>query len=315
MSSQQQPEFSRALLHPKYWGVWLGFGFLALIVNLLPHPLLLRLGRFLGKLSASVAKRRVNIARVNVRLAFPDKSEQEVERFVEENIKNSGLALIETGMAWFWPTWRFKRLIIEKDITPFKQHAATGKGVLVISSHQLNLEVTGRAYSLLGFPGYGVYRPHNNPAYDFIQYWGRTHCGNGAIDRKDLKRMIRLLKKGERLWYLPDHDYGKRKSVFAPFFAVEDACTTTGTSIIAKTTRCALVPGSGFRNAEGYYEIIADESIEAGFPYQDDVAAATYINQYLEKVIMRAPEQWMWMHRRFKTHPDDALRNSRYKNI
>lgn len=315
MVNQPQPEFTRALLHPKHWGVWFGFGFLALLVNLLPHSALIRLGRYLGKLSCHVAKRRVHIARVNVKLAFPEKSAQEVERFVNENIKNSGLALIETGITWFWPSWRFKRLIIEKDITPFKQHAENGKGVLVVSVHQLNLEITGRAYAELGFPGYGVYRPHNNPVYDYIQIWGRTRCGNGVIDRADLKKMIRMLKRGERLWYLPDHDYGRKKSVFVPFFAVKDACTTTGTSIIAKTSRCALVPGSAFRNPNGQYEVIAKESIEDNFPYKDDVAAATYINHYLEQVIMRAPEQWMWMHRRFKTHPEKALKNSRYKNI
>ncbi|MFA0698553.1 lipid A biosynthesis lauroyl acyltransferase, partial [Vibrio sp. 10N.222.49.C9] len=99
---------------------------------------------------------------------------------------------------------------------------------LLCHPHTLNLEISARAFAVLGYPGSGVYRPNNNPAYDFIQYWGRTHNGNKLVDRKDVKEMIRVLKRGERLFYLGDHDYGRNKSVFVPFFAVKEACTTTG---------------------------------------------------------------------------------------
>ncbi|MGX9418651.1 LpxL/LpxP family Kdo(2)-lipid IV(A) lauroyl/palmitoleoyl acyltransferase [Vibrio sp. WJH972] len=314
MSNKQAPQFSRSLLHPKYWGVWLGFGFLALIVNLLPYSLSFSLGRSLGTLIARFGEKRVRTAKTNVKLVFPDKSQQEVEEFVDENIKNSGLALIETGIAWFWPSWRFKRLLVKQDLSALEKHEANGKGVLLCCVHALNLEMTGRAFAELGMHGYGVFRPHDNPAYNFIQYWGRTSYGNSAIDRKDLKAMIRVLRKGSRLFYLPDHDYGRRKSVFVPFFTIEDACTTTGTSILAYTSRCAIVIGSGFRNNEGKYNIIADQSIEDNFPQKDEVAAAAYMNTFVEKVILRAPEQWMWMHRRFKNHPDRSIKNSRYKN-
>lgn len=314
MSDKQMPEFSPSLLHPKYWGVWFGFGVLAIIVNLLPHALSFRLGRYMGSIMGHFGKGRVATAKTNVSLVFPNKSKQEVERFVEENMKNAGLALIETGIAWFWPSWRIKRLLIEQDLDALKHHDANGKGVLLCCVHALNLEITARAFAELGMQGYGVFRPHDNPAYNFIQYWGRTHYGNRTIDRKDLKQMIRVLRQGERLFYLPDHDYGRRKSVFVPFFTVEDACTTTGTSILAYTSHCAIVIGSGFRNSEGKYEIIADESIEENYPQRDEVAAAAYMNTFVEKVILRAPEQWMWMHRRFKNHPDRLLKNSRYKN-
>jgi KDO2-lipid IV(A) lauroyltransferase len=264
---------------------------------------------------AHYGEERVKTARANIKLVFPEKSQQEVEQFVDANIKNSGLALIETGIAWFWPSWRFKRLLVEKDLSALKNHEANGKGVLLCCVHALNLEITARAFAELGMQGYGAFRPHDNPAYNLIQYWGRTNYGNGAIDRKDLKQMIRVLRQGDRLFYLPDHDYGRRKSVFVPFFTVEDACTTTGTSILAYTSHCAIVIGSGFRNSDGKYDIIADQSIEGDYPKKDEVAAAAYMNTFVEKIILRAPEQWMWMHRRFKNHPDTALKNSRYKNL
>ncbi|GAL14019.1 lipid A biosynthesis lauroyl acyltransferase [Vibrio astriarenae] len=185
-------------------------------------------------------KKRVSVAKRNLELAFPDMDEQEREALVIENFENTGLALIETGITWFWPTWRFKQLLIEKDISAVRQHAKSGKGVLLCCVHALNLEITARAFAVLGVPGYGAFRPHNNPAYNFIQYWGRTHNGNKLIDRKDVKYMIKILRQGERLFYLPDHDYGRNKSEFVPFFAVEDACTTTGTSILAYTSTVPL---------------------------------------------------------------------------
>lgn len=300
-----KPEFSLALLHPRNWGVWLGFGLLALLVNLLPYRLLLALGRQLGAIGMRYGKKRVHVATRNLELAFPDKSTDEIAAMVKENFKNTGMALIETGITWFWPTWRFKRRMVEKDVEILRHHQSNGKGVLLCCVHALNLEITARAFAVLGLPGYGAFRPHKNPAYNFIQYWGRTHNGNKLIDRKDVKQMIRVLRQGELLFYLPDHDYGRHKSVFVPFFAVEDACTTTGTSILAYTSKSAIVPGSGFRNKDGFYEIYADISIEEDYPQKDEVAAAAYMNKYVEALILRAPEQWMWLHKRYKTMQDE----------
>ncbi|CAM3817452.1 Lipid A biosynthesis lauroyl acyltransferase [Vibrio aerogenes CECT 7868] len=288
------------------------FGLLALLVNILPYPLILKAGRQLGAFSKRFAKKRVHIATRNFELAFPEKSPEEVRQLVDENLKNTGAALMETGIAWFWPTWRLKRILIDKDTQVVRKHGENGKGVLLCCVHALNLEITARACAVIGLSGYGVYRPHKNPAYEFIQYRGRTRNGNKLIYRRDLKRMIRILRQGHRLFYLPDQDYGHNKSVFVPFFAVENACTTTGTSILAYTSRCAIVPGSGFRNDAGKYEIIADQSIEENYPQKDEVAAAAYMNKYMEAIIMRAPEQWMWIHKRFKSNPDSSLNHQRY---
>ncbi|MGF1698054.1 LpxL/LpxP family Kdo(2)-lipid IV(A) lauroyl/palmitoleoyl acyltransferasee [Vibrio lamellibrachiae] len=308
-----QPEFSRSLLHPKHWLTWLGFGLFALIVNVLPYRVLLSLGYSIGLLSMRFGKKRIHIATRNLELAFPDKPQDEIEVLVKENFKNTGMALIETGVAWFWPTWRFKTLLVDKDTEVMKQYEEEGKGVLLCCVHALSLEITARAFSVIGLHGYGVYRPHHNPVYNFLQFRGRTQNGNKTIDRNDLKKMIRVLRNGDRLFYLPDHDYGHKKSVFVPFFAVDEACTTTGTSILAYTSKCAIVVGSGFRDSNGKYEMMADKSVEADYPQKDEVAAAAYMNKFVEEIILRAPEQWMWLHKRFKSLPDKSLTNSRYK--
>lgn len=310
-----KPAFSLSLLHPKYWGVWFGFGLLALIVNILPYSLSLKLGQSLGKfaMNRKIGQKRLRIARRNLELAFPDKPKDEIETLLVENFKNAGAALIESGMAWFWPSWRFRRLLINKDTSKLIEHANNNRGVLLCAVHAFNLEVCARGFAALGMPGYGVYRPHSNAAYEFIQYRGRSRDGNKLVYRRDLKKMIRVLRQGDRLFYLPDQDYGHNKSVFVPFFAVEDACTTTGTSILAYASKCAVVPVSGFRNQDGKYEIMADVSIENDYPQHDKTAAAAYVNKYMEEVILRAPEQWMWLHKRFKSLPDGTQSNARYQ--
>ncbi|MGL5429141.1 MAG: lipid A biosynthesis lauroyl acyltransferase, partial [Vibrio sp.] len=166
-SKYRQPTFHLALLHPKYWGVWFGFGLLALLVNLLPYALLLPIGRGLGQVSMRFGQARVKVARRNLALAFPAMSESEIHALVLENFKNTGAALIETGIAWFWPTCRFKQIVIDQDTQALRRHAEQGKGVLLCCVHALNLEIAARGFGVLGMGGYGVYRPHNNPAYNF----------------------------------------------------------------------------------------------------------------------------------------------------
>ncbi|CAH0527252.1 LpxL/LpxP family Kdo(2)-lipid IV(A) lauroyl/palmitoleoyl acyltransferase [Vibrio hippocampi] len=306
-----QPVFSLSLLKPQNWGVWLGFGLLALVVNLLPYAILSKMGQAFGRLGLKYGKKRAHIVRRNLELSFPEMSDTERDQFIVKNFANTGMALIETGITWFWPTWRFKRLIVEQDIDALKRCSENNKGVLLCCVHALNLEITARAFAVLGYAGYGAYRPHANPAYNWIQYRGRTQNGNKLIDRKDLKQMIRVLRQGGRLFYLPDHDYGRNKSVFVPFFAVKEACTTTGTSILAYTSRCAIIPGSGFRNDEGKYQLMADKTIDEHYPQKDEQAAAAYMNQYVEETILRAPEQWMWLHKRFKTAKDPSTKKGK----
>lgn len=311
-NNTQDPSFSRDLLHPKYWGVWFSFGLLALTVNVLPYSVTYKLGCWLGRISMRVTPKRVAVAKRNLQLAFPDMSETEINAFVVKNFENTGFAIFETGIAWFWPNWRFKRLVSEKSIAPLKDLQANKKGVLLVCIHQLNLEIAGRALACAGIPGNGIYRPHSNPAYDFIQFWGRTNYGNGAVNRRNLKKMIRLLRQGAIIMYLPDHDYGHNQSVFVPFFAVEESCTTTGTSILAYTSKCELMPYTALRNENGQYEMVGDQVITSDYPQDDPEAAAAYTNRYVEESILLAPEQWMWVHKRFKSRPDHTQTNSLY---
>jgi KDO2-lipid IV(A) lauroyltransferase len=314
MSKYAPPTFSLSLLHPRYWSVWFGFGLLAIIVNVLPYKILRAMGFSLGKLSMKYAKGRVHVARRNLELAFPDMSQTEIESIVVQNFKNTGFALFESGITWFWPTWRLKRRLKSVNLDEVIEYGKQGRGVLLCHPHTLNLEISARGFAILGYPGYGVYRPHDNPAYDFIQFWGRTHNGNKLIDRKNVKAMIRTLKQGHRLFYLGDHDYGRNKSVFVPFFAVQDACTTTGANILFSVTDCAMMPVTGFRDPDGFYELNLAPSISDDYPKKDEVAGAAIMNKAYEQVILRQVDQWMWLHKRYKTMQDESQpKGIRYK--
>ncbi|CCN37764.1 Lipid A biosynthesis lauroyl acyltransferase [Vibrio nigripulchritudo SO65] len=312
MKEFETATFHKGLLHPRYWLVWFGFGLLALIVTIFPYPVLKKLGRGLGKLVAPLIKKRAKIIRKNLELCFPDMEEAEKQRITDEVYKNSGLALIETGIAWFWPTWRFKRIINFKNHQHVLDLEAQGKGVLVVCTHMLNLEITARAFSLFA-PGYGVYRPHENPAVDFIQNWGRTRFGHQMVDREDVRGMVRVLKSGGRLWYLPDQDYGSQNSVYVPFFAYDKACTPSGTGFLVDMGKCAVITASSLRDGNQYCLEI-DSDISANFPRRDPEGAAVVMNHAIEKVITRGMDQYMWMHRRFKTMHDGSERGHLYND-
>lgn len=296
------PQFSVKLLHPRYWLTWLGLSFLYFIV-LLPYPLILRIGKLFGRISMFLAKRRFSIANRNLELCFPEMSVTERQTMVKKNFESTGIAIFETGMAWFWPDWRVKKWFTVYGLEHIDKARRERKGVLLIGIHFLTLELGARIFGIYN-PGIGVYRPHDNKLMDWLQTWGRLRSNKYMLDRKDIKGMIRSLKEGEIVWYAPDHDYGPKSSVFAPFFAVEKAATTIGTSILMRMAHPALIPFVPKRNDDnkGYTMIIQPEL--EGFPLDDQVAAAEFMNKDVEKEIMLAPEQYMWLHRRFKTRPE-----------
>ncbi|BBE77035.1 MULTISPECIES: Kdo(2)-lipid IV(A) acyltransferase [Phytobacter] len=296
------PKFSPSLLHPRYWLTWCGIGLLWLVVQL-PYPVLYRLGCGMGRLAMRLMKRRVRIAHCNLELCFPQMPEQERQEMVKKNFESVGMGLMETGMAWFWPDSRINRWVDVTGMDNTKMHFAEGKGILLIGVHFLTLELGARVFGM-HIPGIGVYRPNDNPLLDWLQTWGRLRSNKTMIDRKDLKGMVRALKSGDVVWYAPDHDYGPRSSVFVPFFAVEQTATTTGTWMLAKMSKACLVPFVPRRKPDGKgYELIMLEG-ETTPPLETAEETAAWMNKVVERCILMAPEQYMWLHRRFKTRPD-----------
>mgnify|MGYP000861549338 CR=1 FL=1 len=297
-------QFQASFLHPRYWLTWFGLGVLFLLVQL-PYPLLNRLGKWLGRTSMRFLKRRVSITQRNLELCFPEMDEAEREHKVQANFESLGMGLFETGMAWFWSDRRVKRWFDVSGLNHLKLAQQDGRGALMIGVHMMSLELGGRAMGICQ-PMMATYRPHNNKAMEWVQTKGRLRSNKMMLDRKDLRGMVRALKQGEAVWLAPDQDYGRSGSVFAPLFAVKEAATTSAPYMLARLAKPALVPVVLVRreNGSGYDLLIQPELKD--YPLDDEIDAATYMNKVVEQEIMRAPDQYMWLHRRFKTRPAGA---------
>lgn len=302
MSKFAAPRFSWKLLSPRYWPTLLLI-LVMYLLSCLPYVIQRRLGQGIGRLALGIMKKRRFTIERNLDLCFPEMTEDDKKQIVKENIDNSGLALFETGMAWFWSDARVKRHVRIEGMEHIEQLEQEGKGALFVAVHSLNLELGARAFGIHK-SGIGVYRPNNNPCFDFVQYRGRARSNRTLIDRKDVKGMLKALKTGGRVWYAPDHDYGKRRSTFAPLFAVEQACTTTGTSLLVDGSGCEVMTFRMVRESNSGDYVITIAPLQEEFPRKDPEQAAVVINRAVENAILAAPSQYMWLHRRFKTRPE-----------
>lgn len=298
----QAPPFTLSLLHPRYWLLWLALG-MAYLISWLPYSWLMALGRGLGRLSFKLLKSRGRIARRNLELCFPDMPAAEREQLVWRNAEETGCAAIETLIGWWWPTWRIRRIAHFKGYEHIQAALAEGKGVLLLASHMLHLEAACRVFGLT-HPSVGFYRPHNNALMEFFMYRGRSRGNKFMIGKRDVKALLKALNDGEVCFYLPDQDYGRNRAIFAPFFAVPDTACTNGTLLFARSANCVVIPiyTSKLPGQQGY-QIEALPAL-TNFPGDDDYQAICRVNQWVEQAILKHPEQYMWVHRRFKTRPD-----------
>jgi len=293
--------FDLSLLHPRNWLTWLGLGVLWLLVQL-PYPLLHIIGSSLGRAARPFLKRREKIAARNIALCFPEMNAADKETLLEQNFVSLGMGLIETGMAWFWSDARVKKWFDVEGYANLTNALAENRGVMVVGVHFMSLELGGRAMGLCR-PMMATYRRHNSPLMEWVQTRGRLRSNKAMIDRRNLRGLVQALKAGEAVWFAPDQDYGPKGSTFAPFFSVPQAATTNGTRVLSRLSGAGLLTITMVRKANRRgYSLHISESI-TDYPKDDELAAASYMNRVIEKEILRAPEQYLWVHRRFKTRP------------
>lgn len=261
------------------------------------------MGRFLGRVILKFASKRKHVALTNLKLCFPDKSESTLQTLLKKNFENTGIALFETGMGWWWPDWRVKRKFKFKGVEHIEKAQQEGRGILLLAMHNLSVEMNARGVGY-SHPMVVFYRPHNNQLMEFFQFRGRSRSNKYMLGKRDVKGLIKALRDGEACIYLPDQDYGRNRSVFVPFFNVKETASTTGTLIFARQEKVDTMMLIPIRNDDDSgYTMEITPPLE-NFPSQDDVADVTRVNQELEKAILRKPEQYMWLHRRFKTRPN-----------
>ncbi|WP_043309449.1 lipid A biosynthesis lauroyl acyltransferase [Pseudomonas sp. ML96] len=299
-----RPQFRASFLHPRFWALWLGLGLLWLTVQL-PYRVLLVLGRGLGALMYRVAGSRRHIARRNLELCFPQLSEAERERLLRDNFASTGIAFFEMAMSWWWPKARLAKLAHIEGLEYLQQE---GQGVILMALHFTTLEIGA---ALLGQRQTidGMYREHKNPLFDFVQRRGRERHNQdaSAIEREDIRAMLKVLRAGRAIWYAPDQDYGPKQSIFVPLFGVT-AATVTATTKFARLGKARVVPFTQERLADGSgYRLVVHPPL-ADFPGESEEADCLRINQWIEQAVSACPAQYLWAHRRFKTRPEGEPR-------
>ncbi|OMG68737.1 lipid A biosynthesis lauroyl acyltransferase [Stutzerimonas balearica] len=298
-----RPRFRTYFLHPRFWLLWLGLGLLWLLVQL-PYAALLRLGRVLGALMYRVAGSRRRIARRNLELCFPALDEAARERLLKDNFASTGIAFFEMAMSWWWPRARLQRLAHIEGLEHLQAAQAEGRGVILMALHFTTLEIGA---ALLGQRHTidGMYREHKNPLFDYIQRRGRErhNLDASAIEREDVRGMLKVLRAGRAIWYAPDQDYGRKQSLFVPLFGIP-AATVTATTKFARLGRALVLPFTQERLADGSgYRLVIHPPL-ADFPGESEEADCLRINRWVEQAVSATPEQYLWAHRRFKTRPE-----------
>ena len=292
---------ARSFLAPRYWPLWLGFGVTKLMAAL-PFRWQLSLGRHIGGWFGRIARRRRQIAATNLTLCFPELSATQRQALLDAHFAALGIGLFETATAWWASDERLCDLVRITGTEHLEQAMARGRGVILLTGHFTTLELGARFMTGLQ-PFHAMYRPHKNPLYEAIQRRQReARSRMPPLPHEDLRGLLRAFRKGNAVWYAPDQNHGLRNSVFVPFFGIP-ACTLTATSRLATLSGAAVVPYFPRRlpDAAGY-ELVILPALEQ-FPSGDPVADATRINALLEQHIRQAPEQYLWVHRRFKTRP------------
>ncbi len=288
----------RQFAGPRYWPTWLGLGILWLIAHL-PYSLQIRLGSAIGFLAYRFGKRRRAICEENISLCFPELDQRQRVQLIKDTFRANGIGVIEAALAWSRAPEDYRDCTTIEGLEHLEAAMAQGKGVLLIGGHYSTLELGGTLLTLF-HPMNVTYRQHKNPLFEAVMTNSRAKHFSRVIEREDVRQAMRSLKDGETLWFAPDQDYGAHHSVFVPFFGVE-AATITATSRFARMNNSPVLMFSHIRKTDDSgYELSIGPVLE-GFPSGDDEADATRINQELEARIRRHPEQYLWLHRRFKT--------------
>lgn len=290
-----------AYLHPRWWPTWAGIGSLW-AVGRLPIRQQQSLGRALGNAMYALLPRRREVTDTNLRLCFPELDEEAREQLLRKTFQANAIGLIECGTAWFTDPENLRSVTAVHGLEHVQAALKQNRGVLLLGGHFSTLDLGGALVSL--FIDFDVMqRDHNNKLFNAVMTRSREGRFGVALGRKDLRGLLRRLQMNRVVWYAPDQDYGRKNSVFAPFFGVP-AATITATARIARSSGAAVIAISHFRRDDGSgYDIYFEPALE-NYPSGDDMADATLTNAVLASQIRRHPDQYLWMHRRFKSRPE-----------
>ena len=289
-----------AFTYPAIFVLWL--------LHFLPLPMLAVLGRVFGRLLYVVGKQRRRVVTINLEWCFPDLSPGERKQLAIEHFEVLGRSLLERSLLWWSSKERLDRLIRVEGADKIRSLLDAGTPVMLLAPHFLALDAGGVGIAMR-FDSVSIYAAQTNPVIDKLLLRGRNRFGNQLLlSRQDgVRATVRAMKAGRPFYYLPDLNARRQGSIFVPFFGHQTA-TITGLSRLsraagAKVLSCVtrMLPGG-----KGYVVEIGDAW--ENYPTEDAEADTVRMNQWIESAILTMPEQYYWVHRRFKTRPEGEKR-------
>ena len=291
----------RAFWKPRYWPVWIVWAWIALMAAL-PFPWQIRIGKRLGRAFMPLLTRQRTAAQRNLEICFPDLGEQQQRELVRKQFESYGASLSEMGVGWHTPLAKLQRIVHVEGKEHLDAALAEGKGVILFTAHFTCLEVGVAILEDLCSHCGCMYRPQRNDMFDTMILRGRSRFAKRQIDKNDVRSLLRSLRSGMAIAYLPDHTYTGSHSELLPFFG-EPAVTNTATSKIARLSGAKVLPYFFRRNADDSgYRVDIGPPID-GFPTDDPVADTARLVALLEDYIRLAPDQYLWTYRKFKGRP------------
>jgi KDO2-lipid IV(A) lauroyltransferase len=276
------------------------------LLHFLPLALLAPVGRAFGMFSYMVAAERRRVGRINLRLCFPGWSEAERRRLLHCHFQAFGRAILERGILWWSSRERILRVVRIEGLEHW-QAVAHGP-VIWLAPHFVGLDMGGTRLAA-EYRAASMYSRQKDPTLDAILYHGRTRfVMPRLVSRQEgVRPLVHAIREGLPFYYLPDMDFGVRDSVFVPFFGVPTA-TITGLSRIARVAGAVIVPVLTQQLPGGRGYVLKFYPAWENFPTDDPVADARRMNAFIEERVCEMPEQYHWLHKRFKTRPPGSPR-------
>lgn len=287
--------------HPRHWLTWLALGLLRLLAWL-PLPVLASVGAAFGMLLYALHGARREVVRINITHCFPELSPRQRRRLVRRHFRAFGRSVIDLALAWWSGPRRLRRLVRFRDRHHYDLARTTQRNIILLAPHFLGLEIGGIRLSL-ETPLLAVFHHPRNQVLRALMWRARTRFGLRLVEyNRPFTALVRAVKSATPLYYLPDQDAGRRHAVFAPFFGVP-AATFTALSRLARMTDAVVIPCVTYQRSWGRgYEIVFHPPL-ADFPTADVVADTARMNAAIERAARLHPEQYFWLHKRFKTRP------------
>jgi KDO2-lipid IV(A) lauroyltransferase len=278
------------------------------ILGILPRPLSRAFAIAIAQLVYLLHFRLRQVGMRNLAMAFPDKSLAEHKRILRGEFTSLGRQLAELCLFPRYTPENVDEVVVYDALENYERAYARGKGVLFLTAHVGGWELSAFAHSLHGHWVNIVMRPMDNPYLDRMLQSYRTMHGNKVVPKDDFVRgLLAAMKCGETVGILMDTNMTPPQGVFVDFFGIP-ACTASGLARMALRTDAAVVPGfTIWDESLGKYRLRFDPALElirTGNLEADIVANTQLFTRVIEDYVRKYPEQWLWVHRRWKTRPE-----------